>query len=135
MSWRILVVEDDPDIREALELALHARGYRVSTAVHGQAAIEACQREGARPAVILLDLMMPVMDGYELLERQAAEPLLADVPVIVSSAQRPIASFPSTVRAVLGKPTPLPRLLETIRAVCADTPAEGVPIARTARAG
>jgi len=81
---RVLVVEDNRDIRELLVELLEGEGYRVSSAEHGEEALSKAKLEP--PDVILLDLMMPVMNGWQFRERQRVEPSIAGVPVIVLSA-------------------------------------------------
>lgn len=116
MSAPVLIVDDDPDVREMLQSVLERHGYRVIVARHGRDALEQTGASGARPAIILLDLNMPVMDGEAFLAAQAAEPLLANVPVVVLSAERqPPASVPANVRAVLAKPATIEVLLHLIR--------------------
>lgn len=83
--FSILLVEDDIDVREALVEALRDKGYEVDTAVDGVQALERL-RGGARPGVILLDLMMPRMDGAEFRTVQRADPALAHLPVVLLSA-------------------------------------------------
>jgi CheY-like chemotaxis protein len=80
----ILVVDDDPDIRETFETLLDMEGYRVRTAGDGRAALEALEKEPAR--LVLLDLMMPVMNGLETLARIRGSPRLSSIPVIVITA-------------------------------------------------
>jgi CheY-like chemotaxis protein len=103
----LLVVDDDEDIREALHELLALEGYAVSTARHGREALDML-RGGLTPSVILLDIMMPVMNGYEFLEERRDDPQLAQVPVIVMSAGVPRVTG---VEVVLQKPLDLPRLL------------------------
>ena len=81
----VLLVEDDPDSREALEALLEMSGRLVRSASNGREAIEQLEK-GMRPAVILLDLMMPVMNGWEFLEHRARRPEWAAIPVVVLSA-------------------------------------------------
>lgn len=83
--FNILLVEDDVDVREALVEALSDRGYAVDTAGDGLVALQAL-RGGKRPGLILLDLMMPRMDGVEFRTAQRADPKLADLPVVLLSA-------------------------------------------------
>jgi two-component system chemotaxis response regulator CheY len=83
--FSILLVEDDIDVREALLEALRDKGYTVDAAVDGLQAMQVL-RDGARPGVILLDLMMPRMDGVEFRKAQRADPALADLPVVLLSA-------------------------------------------------
>jgi len=81
---RVLVVDDDDDIRENLVELLACEGYEVTAAGDGRAALAEAGR--ARPDVILLDLMMPVMSGWQFREAQLGDPALAGVPVVVLSA-------------------------------------------------
>ncbi|RMH50845.1 MAG: response regulator [Zetaproteobacteria bacterium] len=81
----VLAVDDDPQIRELYIGALSADGYRVHTAANGQQALE--MAEAIEPDVILLDLMMPEMDGFTVVERLKQHPKLMDTPVIVVSAK------------------------------------------------
>jgi len=80
---QLLLVEDEPDTRAALEALLLDEGYRVASAGNGAEALEALKSGGVRPDPILLDLLMPVMDGYAFLDRQAAVPELAAIPALV----------------------------------------------------
>src|SRR5438477_1683229 len=85
MLCEILVVEDDEDLRESLAQALSANGHIVRATEHGAKALELLSR-GCRPGLILLDIMMPVMDGLRFLELKNADPLLASIPVVMMSA-------------------------------------------------
>jgi CheY-like chemotaxis protein len=113
------VVDDDEDILEAYGLLLESAGYAVATATNGQIALDVLHR-GERPAVILLDLMMPVMNGWVFCEELAADPALADIPVLVFSGDhRALAhALPAGVRAMFKKPVDLGALLQAI-AQCA----------------
>jgi len=81
----VLVVDDDADVRALLEQELVAAGYRARTAAGGAEALELLRRE--RPSAVLLDLMMPPPDGFEVLYRIRKDPLLRDLPVIVVTAK------------------------------------------------
>jgi CheY-like chemotaxis protein len=85
---RILVIDDDPGVRDALDAAFRMEGYGVATAAHGQHALDRL-RDGLEPCVILLDLAMPVKDGWQFRREQATDPHLARIPVIVCSASDP----------------------------------------------
>jgi two-component system, chemotaxis family, chemotaxis protein CheY len=82
----VLVVEDDTEVSDALGLALELFDIRVRSAENGLAAMRLLQ-EGLRPTVILLDLMMPIMDGQEFRRLQLADAALREIPVVVLTAQ------------------------------------------------
>ncbi len=110
---RILVVDDDADIRDALEQVLLSAGNRVSTAKNGKDALDLIQT--IRPDVILLDLMMPVMDGFRFREAQKQDRALADIPVVIISAvAAQNAAALGDVAACLAKPFSIDVLLDTI---------------------
>jgi len=110
----ILVVEDDPALREMLTMVLEEEGYTIIQAANGQEALE--QVQFVTPALILLDLMMPVMDGWQFLEfiREKAE--LQKLPVLLLSANREVAltAEQSQVKAYLPKPFDLDRLIADV---------------------
>jgi CheY-like chemotaxis protein len=81
----ILIVEDDEQVRRALAKALVAEGYTVSTAGNGAEALTDLENGGSPPKIIIMDLMMPVMDGWKFRQRLLAQPQWAQVPVIVFS--------------------------------------------------
>ena len=107
----VLVVEDEPDIRDAIAEALCAEGYAVLVAADGLDAM-AQLRDGTATDVIVLDMMMPVMDGWEFLTAKQADPALVRIPVIVTSAAP--QKLPSGAHVLLGKPFDLERLLTAI---------------------
>jgi CheY-like chemotaxis protein len=114
----VLVVEDDTDTRDLIAEVLREDGYRVVVAAHGRDALIAVHELDVPPSIILLDLMMPVMNGWQFLEERTHDPALATVPVLVLSADpsRQLASQQGVV-AVIGKPFDLSRLLRMVRAV------------------
>jgi CheY-like chemotaxis protein len=81
----VLLVEDDELLRGAMKMVLEWEGYRVACAGDGMEALDYL-RSGGRPAVILLDVMLPVLDGRQFREEQRRDPALAAVPVVVVSA-------------------------------------------------
>ncbi len=111
----ILIVEDDADIRELMKIFLEADGYRVSVAADGLEAIEELQR-GPRPALILLDLMMPRMDGEQFLKQMRAS-RYADVPVVIMSGHTAAEKKAAELKAALCwlKPVEVDELLKTVR--------------------
>ncbi len=82
----VLIVDDDVDIREVLTETLVDRGFDVATAANGLDALQLLRDMRVRPSVILLDLMMPVMDGYGFLERWRCDPALASIPLAIVTA-------------------------------------------------
>lgn len=82
---KIVLVEDEAQIARIVEIKLKNKGYEVAHAVDGGAGLEMIQRE--RPDLVLLDVMMPVMDGYTLLRTLRADPELAKIPVVMLSAK------------------------------------------------
>jgi CheY-like chemotaxis protein len=111
----VLVVEDDPDLREMMGEWLSTLGYRARLAKHGRDALDVL-RTGLRPRVILLDLMMPVMDGWEFRRRQLQDPHLAAIPVIVTTAVPRSVTRDLAAAAVVVKPCDFDRLTELIAA-------------------
>ena len=102
---RVLVIDDDIDIRVLLELLFEHAGYTVVTAANGMEGLQAARL--ARPFVIVLDLMMPVMDGREFRLRQIADPELAGIPVIITSAAYNLEQRTNGLDAVAVLPKPL----------------------------
>jgi len=114
----ILVVDDDPDFQDALATLLQSRGYVVSSADNGAQALQRL-RESDPPCLILLDLMMPVMDGHEFLAHRNADPQLADVPVVVLTAGRhPQGSVVPSAADVLYKPFESDHLIRIVQHYC-----------------
>jgi CheY-like chemotaxis protein len=114
----VLVVEDDADILRALVQVLEDEGYAVRAAENGSAALAALRTPGARlPRVILLDLMMPVMDGWAFRAEQLRDPLLAEIPVVVLTADGSAAARSAVleVAGALRKPVELLTLLAAIQ--------------------
>ena len=112
----IMVIEDDPDCLEATIDVLEYGGYEVVTAVNGLEALRYLDSHPA-PELVLLDLMLPVMDGSEFLTEQRARPALAEIPVALFSAVHELERR-ATELAVAGyirKPADLSSLLDTVR--------------------
>ena len=113
----VLIVEDDADLREMMAQLLSLEGYRTQAVANGQEALSLLRR-GDRPDLILLDLMMPVMDGWEFRRRQMEDPQIADVPVVVLSALDPARAVDLAGAAFLKKPLDFDRLLDLVRRFC-----------------
>jgi len=112
----VLVVDDDADIRESLCMVLEDEGYRARSAGDGVEAVERMRAEA--PCFVILDLMMPVMDGWEVAGRMREEKRLAVIPVCVVTATPEWA--PADAQCVLAKPIDLSRLLAIVRGFCDD---------------
>jgi CheY-like chemotaxis protein len=105
-----LIVEDDDAIREILETVAHYAGFETATARHGLEALRYLDTAEQLPSVVLLDLMMPIMDGWQFLERRNDR--MRAVPVVVLTA-RPTPTLPPELR-VLHKPVALETILEAL---------------------
>jgi CheY-like chemotaxis protein len=118
MSGGVLIVEDDEDIRADMAAILRLKGYPVEQAANGREAL-ACMRRSL-PSVVLLDLMMPEMNGWELRDHMRADERLRDVPVVVvSGAGKLDENDPDfAAAAVLPKPFELVQLFEVVDRFC-----------------
>jgi CheY-like chemotaxis protein len=112
---RVLVVDDDDDVREGLQLALEANGYRADAVADGRAALVWLGRNPP-PRLILLDLMMPVMDGWQVLDALDADARLSSIPVVIVTAFRGDRLGKAATRALLRKPIELDELMSAIAA-------------------
>jgi two-component system, chemotaxis family, chemotaxis protein CheY len=110
----VLVVDDDPDILQTLGLCLSSEGYRVLMAANGKEALDILDRE--HPSVILLDLMMPVMDGWQFVQ-ELEHRGRRDVPLLILSADRSVQGHAQQLRANghLAKPFDLDELLGKVQ--------------------
>ena len=116
-SCTVFVVEDDVDTRDMLGRFLELEGFHVEVAANGKQALERLS-EGVHPCVILLDLMMPVMDGWQFRRQQALDQELAGIPVIVVSAAGKDRIAEIDANAYLSKPVDLEQLLERVSQYC-----------------
>jgi CheY-like chemotaxis protein len=112
-----LIVEDDLDTREMLGRFLELEGFNVETAENGKRALERLG-SGVGACVILLDLMMPVMDGWQFRQEQIRDSALADIPVIVVSAAGRERLEKIQADAYLSKPVDLDELLGCVTQFC-----------------
>lgn len=115
-SGSILVVEDDLRALDALTDLLEASGYTVQRAQNGQEAL--VQAKVQPPGMILLDLSMPVMDGWEFMRQQRLEPSIADIPVVVITAL--VSAVPASAKALVTKPINVNRLMSLVEKYCAS---------------
>jgi CheY-like chemotaxis protein len=113
----VLLVDDDRDVRDTIEQILTDEGFSVSTATDGEDALARLAGTGGLPRLILLDLMMPVMDGREFLARVHRDSRLAQIPIVIISSgrdgQRESAALGTA--GYLAKPIELDHLLSNVR--------------------
>jgi CheY-like chemotaxis protein len=110
----VLVVDDDEALRELVAEAIADAGYSVEQAENGQEALTKMRQSS--PCIVVLDLMMPVMDGWQVVGEMEADPALAKVPVCVVTAQDRIP--PPKTAVLLKKPVSALKLVQTIEAYC-----------------
>ena len=116
----VLLVDDDPAILDAVTDFLQEEGFKVVSATNGAEALSAL-RSGLAADAILLDVMMPLMDGWDFRATQLADPALRDIPIVVITA---CGFAPETIRQqfrtsdVLAKPLELGHFLQTVRVIC-----------------
>jgi CheY-like chemotaxis protein len=115
MSHTVLLVEDEADLREMIRDGLELNGYAVVTAEDGQDALDKIG-DIETVCLVILDLLMPVMNGWEFVRQMRLRSELASIPVVVhTSAPGPT---PAGVTRVLQKPVMFDRLLSTVREYC-----------------
>jgi len=115
----VLLVEDDPDIRDIVQDVLEAEGYDVVPASHGRQALEFLNgtRGAERPDLVILDMMMPLVDGQHVLEAIRSDDQLSSVPVVVMSAVE--HEKPEGAAAFLRKPFSLDTLFDAVHTFAA----------------
>jgi CheY-like chemotaxis protein len=116
----VLVVDDDAAIRHTVQEILSDEGYAVRAAENGREALEVLRTIDSLPGIILLDLRMPVMDGWSFRQQQRADPRLASIPVLVLSADGAMAARLAEldVAGALAKPLRLEALLSAVARHC-----------------
>lgn len=116
MGCRILVVEDDRDLRRNMSILLKAEGYDVILAENGEIALHFLRSTDDLPALIILDLMMPIMDGFQFREEQQKDAHLSHIPVIIMTADDHIDQKKTQTKAIfaLKKPADINDILNAI---------------------
>ncbi len=117
----ILTVEDDIAIRESIREILESVGYLVETACNGQEALDVLHCK-TKPSLILLDLMMPVMNGWQFIDEVIKDESLSTVPIIIISAvtfQGVLGDKPNIIK-VIKKPVSIEQLLRVVKEVCGN---------------
>lgn len=128
MTPTVLIVEDDVDTRDMMRRFLELEGFHVATAANGKLALEFLDGLGTRACVILLDLMMPVMDGWQFRKEQIRHAALSKIPVIVVSAAGRDRLAQIHADAYVPKPVDLDELLAHVTHYCRpDEPPPVVP--------
>ena len=119
-SGIVLIVEDERDTRESLAELLQLFGYQTRVAENGKRALEILRQDGMKPCVILLDLMMPVMSGWEFREIQRKDPTISSIPVVVVTADVTAEerAHPFEFAGFLKKPVSFEQLSEAVAAFC-----------------
>jgi CheY-like chemotaxis protein len=118
----ILIVEDDVDVREAYHDVLEQAGYDVVTAANGKLALDWLHHSERRPTMIVLDLMMPVMDGWQFRQEMRKDETLRGIPVVVVTAHREDPGIDCYARLL--KPVQLGDLLGMVARVCREARAD-----------
>jgi len=117
---RILIVEDDPDLRTILRLQLTSQGFEVAEATNGAEGYQAVQQ--VRPDCVVLDLMMPVMDGFGFLKRARSLNDLQDLPILILTAsedeRNKVRGYQYQADAYMSKPYDLEALTREIKRLC-----------------
>ncbi len=118
-SGSVLVVDDEKDARDAIVELLEYEGYPAVGAADGAEALELLER-GLRPALMMVDLRMPVMDGWDFCRAVAADPRFAEIPIAIVTASASVDRLPERRRSagLFVKPVQVSRLLATVRALC-----------------
>jgi CheY-like chemotaxis protein len=118
----ILIIDDDAELRMAVAEALEQCGFQVATAGNGREGLDLLRR-GIVPRLILLDLLMPVMNGWQFCSAKQADPTLAHIPVIALSAaakKDPSSPYYVDVQEVIPKPVEFEQLLVAVRRMLPD---------------
>src|SRR5215217_5852562 len=126
LRGNILIVEDEPDVRETLAAVFEEEGYHVACAPHGAEALS-CLRRCPLPNVILLDLQMPVMDGWEFSHQQRQYPAAATIPLVILTGayegmRRPA---PTGAAGYFMKPYNIDALIDVVARVCQPVEPDG----------
>ncbi len=121
-SCNILIVEDDPEIRESLAELLRLEGYEITTASNGVEALEVLEKSGVKPQLIILDILMPEMNGIEFLERRQTEPNFRSIPTMVLSCNKVQEKTAQRlgITSFLQKPVGADNLLRSAREICQE---------------
>lgn len=121
MTSIILVVDDDPNLQRVMSKFLEFEGFAPVRAGNGQEALDYL-RGGGAASVILLDLRMPVMDGWAFRKAQRAEPAIAEIPIVVISGMDGEHVTDLGAAAAFNKPVSFSEVVDVVRRLCEDPP-------------
>ena len=124
---RVLIVDDDPSIRRMIMAALRREGYAFSEAANGKEALDTMRKE--RPNIVVLDLMMPIVSGWDVLRERAGDPELLSIPVVIISANRGpelATAMDKGICAFLPKPFDINALSSLVRSCVAPEPTHDI---------
>lgn len=125
MSWSVLIVDDEPLTQDMLRLMLEPAGFRVTSAEHGMEALEKIQE--SKPDIVLLDVMMPHMDGITVCKKLRSNPETADLPIIMLSGKTHLNAVEEGLSAganrYLAKPMSRADLIKNLNEVLAESAA------------
>ena len=122
MAASVLVVDDDPNLVRLMSKFLKLEGFSPVTAANGHEAL-AYLRNGGDASVILLDLRMPVMDGWTFRREQKGDPVIADIPIVILSGVETDVVHELDAAAAFHKPVSFPEIVDVLRRLC-DAPRE-----------
>ncbi|WP_437940914.1 response regulator [Sorangium sp. So ce341] len=114
----ILIVDDDAAIRQTLSELLEDEGYLVASVANGREALDYLRDDPSSISLVLLDLMMPVMDGFQFRAEQKRDPMLASMPIVVMTARGGTDRAAIDADAVISKPFDVLKLMDTIERSC-----------------
>lgn len=115
---RVLVIEDDHNMRVTMRQTLEAYGYSVQSATNGKDALDYLRRSVEKPDLILLDIMMPLMSGWEFIKEQRKDAALSSIPVVIVTASEGVQGATLPARALIQKPFELTTLMTVVRKLC-----------------
>lgn len=117
---QVLIIEDDRSISEALAELLESEGYLVQCAFNGQEGLDTLSKSTSLPCVILLDLMMPIKDGFQFRNEQLLDPKISGVPVVVMSADGHVQEKKARIGALdyIRKPVDVETYLRVVARFC-----------------
>jgi CheY-like chemotaxis protein len=117
-SKQVLIIEDNEDIRESIQMVIEFQGYEVLTAANGQEALDLLATKTCLPSLILLDLMMPVMDGWTFANIISKDQSLSTIPLVIVSAFTGKTDIPKNACDTLEKPMNFDTLLKILKTYC-----------------